>query len=91
MVCRAPGSKPIWMRIRALTVAGAPVKPSPFHPVIHAILLGGEKPLYLSAQITGGHGSSSQISDTPNWSHPSKIAAKYLAPYLEGRDQLART
>ena len=46
-------------------LAGAPVEPTPFHPVIHAILLGAEKPLYLSAHITGGHGSSSEISDTP--------------------------
>ncbi len=67
-------------------LAGAPVQPKPFHPVIRAILLGGKKPLYLSAHITGGHGSSSKISDTPTWSPPTKIAAKYLAPYLESRD-----
>lgn len=70
-------------------LAGAPVEPTKFHPVIHAILLGGEKPLYLSAHITGGHGSSSEVSDTPTWSPPTKIAAKYLAPYLESRDRAA--
>jgi sulfide:quinone oxidoreductase len=70
-------------------LAGAPVEPTKFHPVIHGILLGGEKPLYLSAHITGGHGSSSEISDTPTWSPPSKIAAKYLATYLESRDRAA--
>ncbi len=70
-------------------LAGAPVEPAPFHPVIHAILIGGEKPLYLSAHITGGHGSSSEISETPTWSPPTKIAAKYLAPYLEARDRVA--
>jgi sulfide:quinone oxidoreductase len=42
------------------TLAGAPVDPRPFHPLIHAVLLGGEQPLYLSAHITGGHGSTSQ-------------------------------
>jgi hypothetical protein len=42
-----------------------------------------------SAHITGGHGSSSAISKTPKWSPPTKIAAKYLAPYLGGRDRLA--
>ncbi len=68
-------------------LAGAPVEPSEFHPVIRAILLGGDQPLYLSAHLTGGHGSSSQISDTPTWSPPTKIAAKYLAPYLEARDR----
>ncbi len=70
-------------------LAGAPVEPKPFHPIIHAILLGADKPLYLSAHITGGHGSSSEISDTPSWSPPTKIAAKYLSPYLESRDRAA--
>ncbi|MEO6859884.1 MAG: hypothetical protein ABI323_15100 [Solirubrobacteraceae bacterium] len=57
--------------------------------MIHGILLGGETPLYLSAHITGGHGSSSQISDTPTWSPPTKIVAKYLAPFLESLDRAA--
>ncbi|MGI8429334.1 MAG: FAD-dependent oxidoreductase [Solirubrobacteraceae bacterium] len=70
-------------------LAGAPIDPQPFHPVLHGILLGGDKPLYLSTDITGGHGSSSQLSDTPTWSPPSKIAAKYLAPYLDARDRTA--
>jgi sulfide:quinone oxidoreductase len=70
-------------------LAGAPVKPTRFDPVIHAILLGGEKPLYLSAHLTGGHGSSSEVSETPTWSPATKIAAKYLAPYLESRDRAA--
>jgi sulfide:quinone oxidoreductase len=70
-------------------LAGAPVEPRPFDPEIHAVLLGGTEPLYLSAHVTGGHGSSSQISKTPTWSPPSKIAAKYLAPYLESHDRAA--
>jgi sulfide:quinone oxidoreductase len=72
-------------------LAGAPIEPKPFHPEIHAILLGGDKPLYLSAHVTGGDGSSSQISEEPTWSPPMKIAAKYLAPYLELRDRVARS
>lgn len=67
--------------------AGAPVTPEPFHPVIHGMLLTGDKPLYLTAKITGGHGFSSQLIDTPSWSPPSKIAAKYLAPYLDAQDR----
>jgi sulfide:quinone oxidoreductase len=70
-------------------LAGAPVEPKPFHPVIHGILLGGEKPLYLSAHITGGHGSSSELSDTPTWSPPTKIVAEYLSPYLDERDRIS--
>jgi sulfide:quinone oxidoreductase len=70
-------------------LAGAPVEPKPFHPVIHGILLGGDKPLYLSAHITGGHGSSSEISETPTWSPPTKIVAEYLSPYLDERDRIS--
>ena len=71
------------------TLAGAPIQPSKFNPEIHAILLGADKPLYLSAHITGGHGSASEISETPLWSPPTKIVAKYLAPYLDARDRAA--
>jgi sulfide:quinone oxidoreductase len=67
--------------------AGAPVTPEPFHPVIHGMLLTGDKPLYLTAKITGGHGFSSELTETPSWSPPSKIAAKYLAPYLDAQDR----
>lgn len=72
-------------------LAGLAPEPSPFHPVILGMLLTGGKPCYLSAQVTGGQGSSSQITETPTWSPPTKIAAKYLAPYLEEHDRLARS
>jgi sulfide:quinone oxidoreductase len=36
---------------------------------------------------TGGNGFSSKISDTPTWSPPGKIVARYLAPYLDELDQ----
>lgn len=64
-------------------LAGVAIKPSKFRPEIQGMLLGGDKPLYLSAHITGGHGSSSHVSEEPIWSPPSKIAAQYLAPYLD--------
>jgi sulfide:quinone oxidoreductase len=69
--------------------AGADVEPTPFDPTVHAILLGGDKPLYLSAQIVGGRGSSSELSEIPSWSPVGKIAAHYLAPYLDARDRAA--
>ncbi len=71
-------------------LAGAPVEPKPFHPRIHGIVLTGGEPLFLSASVTGGHGFQSQITDEPTWSPPTKIAAKYLAPYLEARDRPAQ-
>jgi len=70
-------------------LAGAEVEPKPFHPTIRGILLTGERPRYLTAQITGGAGFSSQLTDEPTWSPPTKIAAQYLAPYLDKRDSAA--
>jgi sulfide:quinone oxidoreductase len=67
-------------------LAGAAVDSRPLAPVIHGVLLGGPRPLYLSAHVTGGHGSSSTVSDHPPHAHPAKIEARYLAPYLEERD-----
>jgi sulfide:quinone oxidoreductase len=67
--------------------AGAAVTPARFHPVIHGMLLTDSKPLYLTAQLAGGHGFSSEITPTATWSPAGKIAAKYLAPYLDQRDR----
>ncbi len=69
-------------------MAGAPVTPKAFQPVIRGMLLTAGKPRYLTARITGGQGFSSQFTDTPTWSPASKIASKYLAPYLDAQDRL---
>jgi sulfide:quinone oxidoreductase len=66
---------------------GAPVPATPFEPVVRGILLTGDEPKYLSAEIMGGRGFTSSISDQPQWQPPTKIAAQYLAPYLEQRSQ----
>jgi len=68
-------------------LAGAPVDPQPFRPTIHGLLLTGGEPRYLNAHLTGGHGFSSELTYEPTWSPPTKIAAKYLAPYLEQLDR----
>ena len=66
-------------------LAGAPVEPREFDPVLQAMLLGGEEPLYLSARISGSQASATPTGDTPPSSPPGKVAAKYLAPFLESR------
>jgi sulfide:quinone oxidoreductase len=68
-------------------LAGASVTPERFDPVIHGMLLTNEAPRYLTAHIAGGHGFSSEITNTPTWSPPNKISSKYLAPYLAARDR----
>ncbi len=69
--------------------AGAGVQPKPFDPVVHALLLGGDHPLYLSAHLAGGHGARSQVRDTAAWWPATKIVAHYLSSYLESRDHPA--
>jgi sulfide:quinone oxidoreductase len=62
--------------------AGAPVSPRPFHPVLRGMLLTGGSPRYLRAELTGGYGATSTVSDEALWWPPAKIAARYLAPAL---------
>lgn len=64
-------------------LAGVDIEPEPFHPVLRGVLMTGGQPLYMCAHITGGHGYDSEVSTEPLWSPVGKIAAKYLAPYLE--------
>jgi sulfide:quinone oxidoreductase len=70
-------------------LAGVPLTPKPFDPVMQAKLLTDGEPLYLTAEITGGHGFSSRVTDTPSWSPPNKIPARFMAPYLETLDKAA--
>ena len=55
-------------------------------PEIRGLLLTGGQPRFLTARMVGGRGFESRITDAPTWSPPTKIAAKYLAPYLEMLD-----
>jgi sulfide:quinone oxidoreductase len=68
-------------------LAGVRVSRELFRPVIHGMLLTGGKPVYLSAELVGDRGFNSRVSDTPTWSPPMKIVARYLAPYLDGLDR----
>jgi len=68
-------------------LAGAPIRPAPFRPVVRGVMLTGRKPLYLSTSYSGGHGFSARITDRATWSPPTKISAKYLGPYLDRIDR----
>jgi sulfide:quinone oxidoreductase len=74
--------------VRAIAaLAGLAAEVTPLHPVIHGTLLTGTRPLYLTARVIGGRGFSSVVTDAPSWAPASKIAARYLAPYLDERDR----
>lgn len=59
--------------------AGALHRAKPFHPVLRGLLLTGAEPRYLRATQDP---DVSEVAFTPLWWPPSKIAGKYLAPYL---------
>jgi sulfide:quinone oxidoreductase len=61
---------------------GAVVDPRPFRPVLRGLLLTGGVPRYLRAEVAGGRGEDWQVSEDALWWPPSKVAGRYLAPYL---------
>jgi sulfide:quinone oxidoreductase len=65
--------------------AGAPVQPVPFRPVLRGKLMTGGRDRFLRYGVAGGQGAG-EISQQPLWWPPTKIAGRFLAPYLIGRD-----
>jgi sulfide:quinone oxidoreductase len=59
---------------------GAPVAPEPFRPVLRGVLLTGAGPR---------SGAATPEAAGALWRPASKIAGRYLAPYLAERDRLA--
>jgi sulfide:quinone oxidoreductase len=66
--------------------AGAAIEPRPFRPVLRGMLLTGGGPRYMRAAVAGGGGEGSVSSHTLWWP-PTKIAGRYLAPYLARREE----
>lgn len=60
---------------------GVPIRPSPFEPVLHGMLLTGEKPQYLEAARRGRQAAGRSAS-IPLWWPPTKVAGRYIAPLL---------
>jgi sulfide:quinone oxidoreductase len=60
-------------------VAGAPVVPRPFRPVLRGLLFSGLSPRFLAADLLDGE---SRSAAEPLWSPPHKIVGRYLAPFL---------
>ncbi len=60
-------------------LAGAPVRPRPFRPVLRGLLLTGLSPRFMSASLLD---DSSEVDTEPLWWPPAKIVGRYLAPFL---------
>jgi sulfide:quinone oxidoreductase len=69
---------------------GAAIDPRPFHPRLRGQLLTGLGPTYLTSGATDDVGSESRVGVNPLWWPPSKIAGRYLAPYLASNESLGR-
>jgi sulfide:quinone oxidoreductase len=65
--------------------AGAQIDPQPFRPVLRGTLLTGGPARYLRADISGGAGDDSTVSDEALWWPPNKLCGRYLAPYLSSK------
>src|SRR6266508_96814 len=64
-------------------LAGAPVDPQPFRPVLRGALITGHGPRYLRAESSGSeHAAESVAARSVLWWPPAKIAGRLLAPYL---------
>jgi sulfide:quinone oxidoreductase len=61
---------------------GAAVAPQPFRPMLRGQLLTGLAPVYLTAGASRAGPRESSVAVNPLWWPPSKIAGRYLAPYL---------
>ena len=64
-------------------LAGAPVMPRTFDPVLEGVLVTGDQPRYFRVDLTEGYGSDQEVVGVPVAASTPKIAARYLAAHLE--------
>jgi sulfide:quinone oxidoreductase len=69
--------------------AGAEHPPRPYRPVLRALLRTVNGPRYLRAEPPGGTGQA-EVSEECLWWPPSKVAARWLTPWLAARELEAR-
>jgi sulfide:quinone oxidoreductase len=62
-------------------LAGAPIEPKPFRPILRGVVLTGRQPIFARAALTRG-AERPVASGDALWWPPAKIAGRYLAPYL---------
>jgi sulfide:quinone oxidoreductase len=65
--------------------AGAPIEPAPFRPVLRGKLLTGAGAQFLRHDLRGGSGEST-TSQLKLWAGGTKVAGRYLGPWLARAD-----
>jgi sulfide:quinone oxidoreductase len=62
--------------------AGASLEPRSFRPVLRGQLLTGRESHFMRTDLSGREGDVAQTSPETLWWPPSKVAGRYLGPYL---------
>ncbi len=69
--------------------AGASIEPRSFRPVLRGQLITGRESRFMRTNLSGREGDSAQTSPETLWWPPSKVAGRYLAPYLHETEAAA--
>jgi len=62
---------------------GAPVEPTRFRPVLRGKLMTAGRDRFLRRRLVDAE-DAGEVSEQPLWWPPSKVAGRYLTPYLHG-------
>jgi sulfide:quinone oxidoreductase len=66
--------------------AGADITPSPFHPVLRGVLLTGRGRQWIRRDLTA-EDAEGEAQRHALWWPPTKVAGRYLAPYLARQEE----
>ena len=69
--------------------AGVSLEPRAFKPVLRGRLITGGESRFMRTDLSGREGDTAQTSPETLWWPPSKVAGRYLAPYLHGTEEAA--
>ena len=67
--------------------AGASLEPRSFRPVLRGQLITGRESRFMRTSLSGREGDTAQSSPEALWWPPTKIAGRYLAPYLRETEE----
>jgi len=67
--------------------AGAALEPRSFRPVLRGQLITGRESRFMRTNLSGREGDTSESSPETLWWPPSKVAGRYLAPYLHETEE----
>jgi sulfide:quinone oxidoreductase len=67
--------------------AGAAIEPRSFRPVLRGQLITGRESRFMRTDLSGRAGDLAQSSPDTLWWPPTKVAGRYLAPYLHETEE----